>query len=105
MAKRTVFSVGTPLGYSVNLTRDRWRQIIRFKHPVLKGCEKLVRECLENPDLIRESAKDPEVHLFYNKSDEGYLCVVTAPGNNDERFIVTSYFTKNIKKGKEIWTK
>jgi hypothetical protein len=33
-----------------------------------------------------------------------HLCVVVAPEQENERFVVTAYFTKNIKKGSEIWT-
>lgn len=105
MAKKIIFSVDTPLGYRVRLSRDRWRQILRFKHPSLKGCEKHLRQCLQNPVLIRESAKEPEVHLYYNDAEDKYLCVVTTPGQGSDRFIVTAYFTKNIKKGKELWIK
>ena len=32
-----------------------------------------------------------------------YVCVVVAPKNGDDRFIVTAYFTKEIKKGREVW--
>jgi hypothetical protein len=105
MAKRQIFNVTTLLGYRVSLSRHRWRQIIRFKHPALKGCEKLVRECLENPDFVRESAKEADVHLYYNKHEELYLCVVAAAGDGDDRFVVTAYYTKNIKKGTELWKK
>ena len=37
MGRRRIFTVQTPLGDRVFLTRDRWRQIIRFKHPALAG--------------------------------------------------------------------
>jgi hypothetical protein len=69
-ARRRIFTVETPLGYRVFLTRDRWRQIVRKKHPALAGQEKKIRACLESPSLIRESAKDPDVHLYYVPSDE-----------------------------------
>lgn len=105
MAKRTIFTVTTPLGYRVNLSRDRWRQIIRFKHPALAGHEKEVRECLESPAIVRVSAKDIDVHLYYKKCDEVFLCVVTAPADGDDHFVVSAYLTKKIKKGEELWTK
>jgi hypothetical protein len=71
----------------------------------LAGHEQAVRACLESPIFIRASAKEPEVHLYYAPSKDVYLCVVTAPADGDERFVVTAYFTKNIKKGNELWTK
>lgn len=103
--KRILFAERTPLGYRVVLTRDRWREIVRFKHPSLAGHEAEVRECLRDPELIRESVKDPDVHLCYRAMARTYLCVVTAGGETGDRFVVTAYFTKNIKKGTELWTK
>jgi len=102
MARR-IFTVTTPLGSRVFLTRDRWRQIIRSKHPALAGNEKEIRGCLESPTLVRESAKDADVHLHYAAAERGHLCVVTAPADENERFVVTAYFTTNIKKGTELW--
>jgi hypothetical protein len=103
MASRRIFTVQTPLGDQVILTRDRWRQIIRFKHPAMAGHETQVRECLRSPSIVRESASDPDVHLYYAPSDEVFLCVVTAPAGESERFIVICYFTNNIKHGTERW--
>ena len=57
MTKRLIFAVATPLGYRVSLSRDRWRQITRFKHPALSGHETDVRNCLGNPICVRVSAK------------------------------------------------
>jgi hypothetical protein len=105
VAKRRLFSVTTPLGDRVSLSRDRWREIIRFKHPALDGCQKLVKECLQSPSVVRESAKNADVHMYYKERDAEYLCVVTAPTNGADRFVVTAYFTANIKKGDELWRK
>lgn len=105
MASRTIFRVKSPLGYTVVLTRNRWRQIVRFKHPALEGHEQLVRQCVRRPELVRESAKDPQVHLYYITARRGHLCAVIGPGDNEQRFVVTAYFTRQIKKGKELWTK
>jgi hypothetical protein len=103
MAQRRIFTVQTPLGHRVFLTRDRWRQIIRFKHPTLAGHESDVRTCLEAPSLVRESAKEPDVQLYYVPTEHAHLCVVTAPAGEAERFVVTAYFTKTMKSGKELW--
>jgi hypothetical protein len=101
--KKRLFTVKTPLGYSVYLTRDRWRTILRTKHPALEGNEKKIRICLKSPVSVRESAKDSDVHMFYREEDGIYLCVVATPANEKERFVVTAYFTKNIKKGTQLW--
>jgi hypothetical protein len=103
MATRRLFTVQTPLGERVFLTRDRWRQIIRYKHPAIAGHEQEVRDCLQSPSVVRESATDPDVHMYYAPSNTVLLCVVTAPAGENERFVVTAYFTRNIKQGKELW--
>jgi hypothetical protein len=103
MARRRVFTVQTPLGHRVFSTRDRWRTIIRFKHPALAGHESDVRACLQAPAVVRESAKEPDVHLYYAPTAQAHLCVVTAPADEEEHFVVTAYFTENIKPGKELW--
>src|SRR5208283_2624797 len=100
---RRIFTVPTPLRYHVVLTRDRWRRIVRSKHPALAGLEKEVRACLVSPSVVRESTKEPAVHMYYAPAGTVYLCVVTAPSEGDVRFVVTAYFTRNIKKGKELW--
>ncbi len=105
MAKRLIFSEATPLGYRVILTRDRWREIVRFKHPALAGHEEDVRQCVADPDVIRESAKDFHVHLYYRIFAFGFACVVVAGEPSEDRFVVTAYFTKSLKKGTDLWKK
>jgi hypothetical protein len=104
MARKLLFTVTTPLGYRVALSRNRWREIIKFKHPALSGHEDAVRECLREPAVIRASTKDPNVHLYYRSGQPGHLCVVVG-GSGDERFVVTAYFTRDVKRGNELWTK
>ncbi len=105
MAKRLIFSEVTPLSYRVILTRDRWREIVRFKHPALAGHEGDVRQCVADPDVIRESAKDPNVHLYYRIFSFGFVCAVVAGDLSEDRFVVTAYFTKSLKKGTDLWKK
>ena len=100
---RRHFTVLSPLGYRVFLERDRWRQIVRHKHPALAGCENEIRACLASPTMIRESIKEPDVHMYYGAAQKAHLCVVAAPADGVEYFVVTAYFTTAIKKGKELW--
>lgn len=102
---KRIFTATTPLGHRVVLTRDRWREIVRFKHPALAGRERAVRDCLCDPVVIRASAKDADVHLHYRSVDECYVCVVVGGDDPKARFVVTAYFTKSIKKGVDLWTK
>lgn len=104
MARRLVFEVTSPLGYDVVLSRDRWREITRFKHPAMAGKERIVRECIESPNRVRESAKSPDVHLYYRPCGVVHLCVVVAPSDPGSRFVVTAYVTRNLKEGRELWT-
>jgi hypothetical protein len=103
--KRILFTVQTPLGYRVALSRDRWREITRFKHPALAGHENQVRKCLLDPEVIRASTKDFGVHIYYSRQGRDYICVVVGAGDHEDRFIITAYFTKEIKKGLELWKK
>jgi hypothetical protein len=104
MAQRHIFQVKSPLGYNVTLTRDRWREIVRFKHPALAGHEHELRNCVEQPKVIRHSAKDATVHLYYSVKGQTHLCVVAAPESEAGYFVVTAYFTKKLKKGDDLWT-
>ncbi|MCH8922230.1 MAG: DUF4258 domain-containing protein [Planctomycetes bacterium] len=106
MAQRVIFRVTSPLGYSVELTRNRWREIIRFKHPAIESYQDEAKQCVLQPVLIRASAKDPDVHLHYLPLKSGkHICVVVSPGNSDGRFVVTAYLTNRIKQGDELWKK
>jgi hypothetical protein len=105
VARRQLFAVTTPLGHRVVLTRNRWREIVRFKHPALAGHEGEVRECLRDPEVIRASAKDPDIHLYYRGAEIGYICVVVAGDDPSERFVVTAYYTQALKQGNTLWTK
>jgi hypothetical protein len=105
MAKRILVKARTPLGYEVVLTRDRWREIVRFKHPAVAKYQGAVRECLENPEVIRASTKDSDVHVYYQQRGRTYVCVVVAPESQNRYFVVTIYLSKKIKPGDELWTR
>lgn len=103
MTAKKLFAVTSPLGYRVVLTRNRWREIIRYKHPAMSGREAELRECVEQPDTIRESLKDSDIHLYYKQQEKGYLCAVVGRDESRIGFIVTTYFTEKIKQGPELW--
>lgn len=105
MAKKTIFVETTPLGYRVVLTRNRWRYILRRKHPALAGHELDVRDCVRDPEAIRASEKDENVQLYYRITRWGYICVVVGGEETEDRFVITAYFTRKLKKGEEVWTK
>src|SRR5690606_27608011 len=106
MARKIIFQVTTPLGYQVTLTRNRWREITRFKHPAVAKYQKGVKQCLKAPDIIRASTKDKNVHLYYLEQEKRHLCIVVAGDEAEEdHFVVTAYFTERVKSGDELWTK
>jgi hypothetical protein len=105
MAKRQRFAVMTPLDHRVVLTRDRWREIVRYKHPALAGHDRDVQDCLRDPDRIRASTKDPNTHLYYRTMERSILCVVVGGEDPQQRFVVTAYFTQSLKTGQDLWTK
>ena len=106
MGGRIVFRVFSPLEYSVVLTRNRWREIARFKHPAIKHYANEAKQCVSKPDVIRASAKDPEVHHYYLQlKTKQHICVVVAPSDSDEHFVVTAYLASRIKQGDELWKK
>ena len=98
-----LFEVGTPLGFSVRVTRARWELITTMKHPVMAGRESSVRLALESPDEVRQSRTDPEMFLFY-KAEEArrWVCAV-AKQARDRAFLVTAYPTDAIKEGIRVW--
>jgi hypothetical protein len=98
-----LFEVGTPLGFSVRVTRARWELITTIKHPVMAGRESSVRVALESPEEIRQSRTDPEVLLFYKtEGARRWVCAV-AKQARDQAFLVTAYPTDAVKEGIRVW--
>jgi hypothetical protein len=60
---------------------------------------------VRDPEVIRSSVKDATVHIYYRSIEDRYVCVVVGGDDPDDRFVVTAYFTKGIKKGQDLWTK
>jgi hypothetical protein len=97
LAKRKRFEVVTPLGHRVRLTRDRWREIVRYKHPAVAGHDTDVENCLRDPVVIRESINDPNTHLYYRIVERGFICVVVGGDDPRDRFVITAYFTQDLR--------
>ena len=92
-------------GCKVRLTPEREAYIT--KHPELEGMEKEIERTIERPERVVQSNTDPSVKLSYRhcegtKVGDKWLCVVVKclP---DDAFIITSYFTDQIKKGTPLW--
>ncbi|MBS4027525.1 MAG: hypothetical protein KGZ58_02715 [Ignavibacteriales bacterium] len=91
----------------IRLTDERLHHI-ETDHLELIGQGEKISEVLAHPDIVVQSRTDNEVELFYKFFQKTpvtskYLCV--AVKTTKDSFILTTYFTDTIKKGKILWTK
>jgi phage-Barnase-EndoU-ColicinE5/D-RelE like nuclease2 len=106
MAKRTR-RITDYTGRVVRLTDERLRHI--HEHSEMVRQERRIREVLQSPDVVWTSHKDASVHLYYRhyaRSPAGskHLLVAVKILEKDA-FIITAFFTDEIKGGKQIWPK
>jgi hypothetical protein len=92
-------------GRSVRLTDERWRHV--EEHPEMRGLQQALAETLLEPEIVVESASDPEATLhyrFYRHTVVGgkHLCVVVK-NRGDDAYVVTAYLTDRVKKGIVLW--
>jgi hypothetical protein len=92
-------------GRQIRLTEERWAHI--SEHPEMAEMRRAVEETLEGPEVVVQSASDPEArlyHRFYHRTAVGgkYLCVVVKL-RGDGAFVVTAYLTDQVKRGTVLW--
>jgi len=105
MINDILFEIRTPIGFSVHTTKDYWKFIVSFKHPVMEDKLEDVKELLMDPEEIRQSKNDKTVYLFYKLEDPGrWLCAVVKKLNGDG-FLITTYPVDKIKEGEVIWNR
>ncbi len=93
------------LDFSVRTTKDYWKFIVSFKHPVMEDKLEDVKELLTNPEEIRQSKNDKTVYLFYKLKEPGrWLCAVVKKLKGDG-FLITAYLVDKIKEGEVIWNR
>jgi len=97
----TLFTVPTPLDFTVRTTHQYW-DLIQRKHPEVIGKEAHVQGCLRQPEQVRRSMQDRAVYLFY-VSQPPYYLVVVVKRLDGEGFIITSYLSDKVKEGETIW--
>ena len=93
-------------GAPIRVTEERLAHILG--HPELAGEESRIAETLDQPNVVIQSASDPEVrlyHRFYETSAVGgkHLCAVVK-WRSDDAFLITAYFTDRPKRGAVLWT-
>ena len=85
---------------------DERQKHITDTHPELSDMSDVLKETLEEPELIKRSVYDENVILIYKYYEHiyngKYMCVVVTL---DNRLVVTAYITDRIKDGEIIWTK
>jgi len=99
-----LFEVLTPLGFRVHTTRSYWDLVSTIKHPVMSGHVPEAKECLAEPDYVRQSRTDPDVYLFYRRSHDRWFCAVVKRLDGGG-FLITAYPTDTVKEGVQIWPK
>lgn len=97
------FTVATPLGFSVRVSRAEWTAILA-KHPDLTRRVEDVKEALTAPDEVRQSRRDAAVLLFYRQEAALVRWVVAVTRRREEAgILITAYRTDAVKEGKRIW--
>ncbi len=102
-ADEMLFETSTPLGFNVRVSLAYWEIIVTIKHPVMAGCEAVVRETLANPEEVRMSRSDHAVYLFYRKQVQHRWVCAVAKRLDGDGFLITAYPTDAIKEGVQIW--
>jgi len=86
------------------LTDERWEHIVR-RHPEMKNQIEKVIETVENPHYILEGDYGELLAIrFYEETPltEKYLIVAYKEITDEDGFILTTYFTKEPSKRREI---
>jgi hypothetical protein len=94
-------------GRIVRMTAERWKHVI--EHSEMNGQERKLRQTLREPQTVRTSRLDPTVHLYYRffrRSPVGakYLLAAVKILGQDA-FVITAFFTDEIKGGSQVWPK
>lgn len=89
----------------IRLTEERLRHIL--EHPEMVGQEMKIEEVLRYPEIVIQSLSDERAKMYYRYYQklvigDKYLCVAVKFRDNDA-FIVTAYFTDQVKKGVILW--
>lgn len=100
-----LFATTTPLGFSVDVTRERWGLIASTKHPVMSGREDDVRAALKTPDEVRRSRRDAEMLLFYRLVRPGRWTYAVVRRTAETGLLITAYPTNAVKEGEQIWAR
>lgn len=94
-------------GRVVRLTTERWHHIIQ--HSEMTGQKRNLRMTVADPERVLTSRLDPTVRLYdrrFSASPVGAKYLMTAVKLlEDNGFIITAFYTDEIKGGAEVWAK
>ncbi|GBC76519.1 hypothetical protein HRbin07_00721 [bacterium HR07] len=89
----------------VRLTRERWKHI---EEKIQKGERRpditMITQTLKDPEEIRASNHDPEVHLYYRAYGSRWSVVVIKHDPHGS-FVLTAYMADRVKQGGLLWRK
>jgi hypothetical protein len=94
-------------GRTVRLTEERWQHII--EHSEMAGQQPRLQRTLKEPSRVLTSQLHASVHLYYRlfeRSPVGrkYL-MVAVKMLQDDAFVITVFFTDELKGGQTLWPK
>jgi DNA polymerase/3'-5' exonuclease PolX len=92
---------------TIRLTGERLGHI--HEHPEMVGQERRIREVLQEPDIVFTSHKDSSVHVYYRHYARGPVgskhLMVAVKIFEEDAFVITAFFTDEVKGGDQIWPK
>ena len=94
-------------GRPIRLTAERWRHIL--EHPEMVEQRFRLAETLADPEVVIATEKDSVVHAYHRLYESTPVTrkymVVAVKILGEDAFILTAYFTSQVKKGSTIWLK
>lgn len=91
-------------GVDIRLTDERLEHIER--RPEMDGQLDRIEETLAQPDELRRSDRDEQVHLYYRRYAETpvteKLLLVVVKRESESPFVITAFYTDRLKSGTPI---
>jgi hypothetical protein len=91
-----LFEVQSILGKRIRITEAYWNYISKIKRPSLQGLEREVRNSLIEPNEVRMNRRDPDVYLYYGKTNTDLLVCCVVKHLNGAGYIITAYLTRRM---------
>jgi hypothetical protein len=108
-------------GRGVRPTNERWQHVV--EHAEMAGQLSKLRATLRRPERVLLSRLDTNVHLYYrcfentpvtkmeaqsepqHRTQVKKYLMVAVKDLEDDAFVITSFFTSEIRGGAEVWAK